>query len=301
MPDLGAWWQAARPLAQVNIALPLLLGQALALAGGAKFSVVSCVVVHLFGLFDHLFIVFANDVADEAGDRRNTTPSPFSGGSRVLPDGRLVARQLVVAAAVMALAMVGVAAYGELALARRGMMAGSAIAIVLLLAYSYGPKLAYRGGGEVLQGLGCGVVLPAVGYVAQMGTIEGVPWAALVPVAILGVASNIATALPDAAADREVGKRTWPVRVGLVAARKHTMLLVALGVLTTPLVLPDLVGGELLPYEAPGLLALAIAAMTWRRAPVGDARGTTRFVFTIGAAIQVTLLTWCYALVTLTH
>lgn len=298
MATLGAWWQAARPLAQANIALPLVFGQMLALASGATFWPVACVLVHVFGVLDHLFIVFANDVADEAGDRSHAAPTPFSGGSRVLPDGKLVARQLVVAAGVMAIAMVGVATYGELALMRRGMLAGSALAIVLLLAYSYGPRLAYRGGGEILQGLGCGVVLPMLGWVAHMGTIEGLPWAALVPAAILGTASNIVTALPDIAADREVGKRTWPVRVGAVAARKHAMLLAAMGVLATPLVFPTAEGTELLPYQAPGLALVLLAWATWRGAPENDRRGVTRFVVLMGGAIAVTLGVWSWALAT---
>jgi 1,4-dihydroxy-2-naphthoate octaprenyltransferase len=296
---LAAWWQAARPLAQANIAVPLLFGQALALACGATFWLTGCVVVHGFGLLDHLFIVFANDVADEAGDRRHAAPTHFSGGSRVLPEGKLVARQLAIAAGVAAIGMVAIAMYGELALQRRGMLAGSALAITLLLAYSFGPRLAYRGGGELLQGLGCGVVLPMVGFAAHMGTLEGLPWAALVPAAILGTASNIVTALPDVAADREVDKRTWAVRVGPVAARKHAMLLAATGILATPLVLPTSIGQELLPYQAPGLVLVLLASATWRGAAEGDTRGVTRFVVLMGAAISATLVAWSWALVTI--
>ncbi|MFO0634334.1 MAG: hypothetical protein U0168_15925 [Nannocystaceae bacterium] len=87
-----AWWQAARPLAQANLAVPLVLGQVLAIAHGASFEAWRCVIVHGFGVIDHLFIVFANDVADEAADRLHTAPTLLSGGSRVLVQGRLARR-----------------------------------------------------------------------------------------------------------------------------------------------------------------------------------------------------------------
>jgi 1,4-dihydroxy-2-naphthoate polyprenyltransferase len=66
---------------------PLLLGQALAMGEGFSWEVV--LVCHFYGLASQLYIVFANDVADMATDRRNFTFTLFSGGSRVLVDGLL--------------------------------------------------------------------------------------------------------------------------------------------------------------------------------------------------------------------
>ena len=42
-----------------------------------------------FGVLVQLVIVFVNDFADRETDARNTTFSRFSGGSRVLPEGRI--------------------------------------------------------------------------------------------------------------------------------------------------------------------------------------------------------------------
>jgi 1,4-dihydroxy-2-naphthoate octaprenyltransferase len=44
--------------------------------------------VHLFGLFDQLFVVYANDVADYPSDLHNTTHGRYSGGSRRRPPWR---------------------------------------------------------------------------------------------------------------------------------------------------------------------------------------------------------------------
>jgi 1,4-dihydroxy-2-naphthoate polyprenyltransferase len=297
MSALRSWWQAARPLAQVNIALPLVVGQALAIAGGAAFHPIACVLVHLFGVFDHLFIVFANDVADEAGDRLSTTHTAFSGGSRVLPDGRLEAAALVRAASAMALGMVVVSATLAFAFDRTPMLLGCGAAIALLLAYSFAPlRLSYRGFGELAQALGTGAVLPAVGYVAHAGDLTGLHVAALVPLVVLGAASNINTALPDAPADREVDKRTWPVRVGLPHARKHSMLAIALGVLTTPLLLPAASQSWLAACEVPSLVVLGINALQWRSADPHDRGACTRFVFLNGLAINLAMVMWTIAL-----
>lgn len=299
MTRIAAWWQAARPLAQVNIALPLVVGQALAIAGGARFDAFACVLVHLFGVFDHLFIVFANDVADEDGDRKSSTHTIFSGGSRVLPDGLLDARSLVRAASLMALGMVVVSATAAFALDRDAMLVGCGAAIALLLAYSFAPaRLSYRGFGELAQGLGVGAVLPAIGWVAHAGSLEGLAPEMLAPLVVLGIASNIATALPDAPADREVDKLTWPVRVGVGKARRHVMLVAALGVLMTPLLFAERPSDTVLALcEVPSLGVLAIASLVWRSGDPRDRAGCTRFVLLVGGAINLALVAWTIALV----
>jgi 1,4-dihydroxy-2-naphthoate octaprenyltransferase len=61
---------------------------------GEGFSWEIVLACHFYGLVSQLYIVFANDVADMATDRRNFTFTLFSGGSRVLVDGLLTRRQL---------------------------------------------------------------------------------------------------------------------------------------------------------------------------------------------------------------
>ena len=102
MSSLAAWIQAARPLSQANIAVPLLFGQAVAFARYGAFDPLIFALVAAFGVAIQLFIVFANDLADEEADRLNDSPTPFSGGSRVLPEGKLRRADLIQGAAVMA-------------------------------------------------------------------------------------------------------------------------------------------------------------------------------------------------------
>ncbi|MEM6732784.1 MAG: prenyltransferase, partial [Myxococcota bacterium] len=57
-----AWVRAARPPAQSNIAPSLILGQALAHQQTLIFSWEVFAWLLAFGIFDQLYIVFANDV-----------------------------------------------------------------------------------------------------------------------------------------------------------------------------------------------------------------------------------------------
>jgi len=87
------WIQAARPFSNINLIFPLLIGQAFAFNIHGRFDWLRCVLILLYGWIDQMYIVFMNDVADHETDRRNTTFTPFSGGSRVLPENKLTVDQ----------------------------------------------------------------------------------------------------------------------------------------------------------------------------------------------------------------
>jgi len=221
-----AWFKASRPASQLYILVPLLAGQLYARSAGRGFDWGAAALVHAFGLFLQLFIVYANDLADVATDRLNRTFTPFSGGSRVLVDGDLTGpalRRGAAAAALLSLA----------SCATLGAIAGSwlpvalcALSLLMLGAYSYPPlRLNYRGGGELLQMLGTGLLLPVFGYVAQSGELSGFPaqvMAVLLPTA-LGCA--VSTSLPDEISDRASGKRSATVLLGSRGAQLVTVLL----------------------------------------------------------------------------
>lgn len=290
MSKLAHWLQAARPLAQANLAAPLLLGQALAYRVTGRFDVRVLAAVALWGVLDQLFIVFANDYADRDHDEGGAAKTPFSGGSGVLPEGKLRPAQLRVAAGVAYLLLGAVSV--ALAWWRSPWLVGAWLAAGLLLwAYSFPPlRRSYRGGGETLQALGVGGVLPLVGYAAQAGELRGFPWPALLATATLAYAGNVTTALPDHAADARADKRTWAVRFGVPraawGATGLTVVAIALALLTTPAIRPR------------GALALAALALlpnlghTPRRRPE-----VLRFVFFQGLATQALLLAWAGLLV----
>lgn len=294
---LSSWVQAARPLAHANIAIPLLVGEVLGWATTGQWDLRLVALTHVAAVLDQLFIVFANDVADEASDRENGEATLFSGGSRVLVEGKISPGALRRASWGAAAALLGVAAFMALGLARPLLFPLWVVGVALLWAYSYPPlRLSYRGHGEVAQGLGLGVVLPVVGYYTVAGTLDGLSWQALVPLFVLGFAGNINTALPDARADAATDKRSWPVRYGLSRARKHALQLFGLATFMTPFVLPGLSKSTWFSVEVGPALVLLLAALTWREAAPADRRGCVRFVFLCGLALNVLMLGWCGAL-----
>ncbi|WP_437676589.1 prenyltransferase [Sorangium sp. So ce131] len=292
--SLRAWLKASRLASQPSIALPLLFGQLVAARPSGRRAALdlgALAAVHLFGLLDQLFIVYANDVADQETDRRNRTATPFSGGSRVLVEGRLSPRALAAAAVACAAGLVAVSA--GLAAARGAplLVPLALLALLLLWAYSYPPlRLSYRGGGELLQMVGVGAVLPLYGYLAQGGAPAHFPWALLVFLLPSHLGCAIATALPDEPSDRESGKRTFPVRVGGERAAVVIALLNGLSLLLAPIGLGalGLRPGAALFVPAAATLVVLLA----RPAPPGSrlvlvrvAAAATSTLSLVGAAI----------------
>ncbi len=214
---MRAWIQAARPLAHVNIIVPLLLGHAAAWHTTGAIDWRWFMAAIAWGALDHLFVIFSNDFADREADSGRRTP--LSGGSGVIPEGKLEPAQVQRAAQVAAIALMSYSC--ALTLLGRTWTPFYALAALLLMwLYSFMPvRLSYRGGGELLQGIGVGIGLPSLAYYLQTETIFAPAWV-IWPAALLGVCSNVLTALPDVEDDARANKRTWPVRHGLAPARR---------------------------------------------------------------------------------
>ena len=297
MLDLAAWVQAARPLAQINIVVPLVLGQALAFAALGRFSFALMYLAGWFGLLVQLVIVFVNDVADQETDRANLTHARVSGGSRVLPEGKLSPAMLRGAARV-AVAALGVFSFVLAVAGWPWMPAFAAAAVLLVWAYNNSPlRLAYRGHGELVQGLGTGVVLPLVGYYVQAGTLAGFHWPALIPLLLLGYTGNILSALPDVPSDRASDKRTYPVRRGQWLARKHALELLAMATAMSGWVVPGLPFWAAVGLAVPVLGVAAMAVPLLGSADAENRVECERFVMTTAGAAHLLVLLWAAALV----
>lgn len=281
-----AWIKASRLASQSYIFLPLLLGQALHVWTGGELDWRVFVLVQLFGLFDQLYIVYANDYADLESDTQNKTYTMFSGGSRVLVDGNLSPKQLAAAAWSMVALSLGCGVLLGFLYGRWIVLPLMAAGLLLLWAYSYPPiRLSYRGGGELLQALGVGVVLPLIGFAAQTGRIDTFPWIVLVAVLPTQLACAAGTALPDELSDRETRKHTAPVLMGSRATRAlivavHILSIAALLLLPWPPAQQDMVRWLLLIPAASALAGLAF---------VGTRAGTPRMTLSVALSVTTTL------------
>ncbi len=277
---LRHWVQASRPLAQVNLALPLLLGQASAWHQGRLFELRWLAAALLWTVLDHLLIVFGNDWADRDAD--GTERSLLSGGSGVVVQGKIRPGQLRAAM----WAMLGLLlAYASILSfhGRPWTMAYTLAAASLLWAYSFEPlRLSYRGGGELLQGIGLGVGLPSLGHYLQGAGFFAPAWV-LLPASCLGVCGNILSALPDIEADRAANKNSWPVRHGFASAKAVALVGIAVSALAVATQTPGLPKGARWALAGVPLFATALAVQS--RTPLAVAlRGSI--------ALQSLLLLW---------
>jgi 1,4-dihydroxy-2-naphthoate polyprenyltransferase len=164
--------------------------------------------------------IFLNELFDWESDRRNRHAGPFTGGSRVLVDGRLTRWQLGIGTA---LALVASAA---LALGLPTADASShgllAILAVLALGYTTPPvKLSWRGLGELDVALTHSLLVILFGHGLQGGDLlDPVPWALSLPLFFAVLCAITLSGIPDYQADHSAGKQTLAVLLGPSAAAR---------------------------------------------------------------------------------
>ena len=207
---------------------------------------------------------YANDYFDLDADRKNQTPTNWSGGSRVLVEARLPAR----AALYSALVLAGIAFAANLVLSmivRPGLTTFLLLLAAQALAWFYSAppiRLHSRGIGEATTMLVVTVFTPLTGYYLQAGRLDWLPLLAAAPLCCFQFAMLLAIEFPDEAGDRQAGKRTLVVRRGARAAARYyaALVLLAYGLLPVLVVL----GLPLLVAAAVGALAPLGLWQVWR-------------------------------------
>jgi len=241
-PRLPLGWTiflAARLPFLTATAVPVGLGGAVAAHDG-RFHWGWFLVALVAGLAVHVGLNVANDLFDDrnGADAANTTPTPFSGGSRVLQYGLVTRSQMLALAAGAYTVAVGLGLW--LAWARSPwLLAVGASGILLSFVYSMPPfQLVHRGLGEPVTALGFGPVMVAGSYLACAGRWSWEAVYASLPVAILVALVLFVNEVPDRHADARVGKRTlvvrWPAR-RVIAAYDVAVATAFLLVLVGPL------------------------------------------------------------------
>jgi 1,4-dihydroxy-2-naphthoate octaprenyltransferase len=206
---------------------------------------------------------YANDHFDYDADRANSTPTRWSGGSRVLAGGELP--RSVALSAALVLASIGCITGAYLAVHEAtGALIAPLLGATLVLSWAYSApplQLHSRGLGELNVAVVVTGLVPLAGFYLQAPDLRGlrVLLLALVPLCLLQFAMIIGVAFPDAEGDARVGKRTLVVRCGgPLAARIHALALGAAYVS-----LPGLVAGGL-PVEVALAAAAGAPIAVWR-------------------------------------
>jgi 1,4-dihydroxy-2-naphthoate octaprenyltransferase len=241
-------------------AAPVLVGTSLAFrqTGGWDWGLFGCALGGVLLL--HAGANVINDYFDHlsGADAANAEfVSPYSGGSRLIQDGLLAPREVLVLALACFAGGVAVAAYlaarvgaGVLAFGLAGLAAGFCYTCP-------GVNLAGRGLGEAVVGLAFGLLPVAGAHFVQTGRLAACTVLPGAVPSLLVAAILLINQFPDVNADRLAGKRNLVVRMGRrKAARVYAALM-----LSWPAPLAAAVaGGTLPPASLLALLPLGLAA-----------------------------------------
>jgi 1,4-dihydroxy-2-naphthoate polyprenyltransferase len=261
-PKLDTGWLLLRatrlPFLSATV-VPVGLGTAVAALHGSWHW--SLFLLTFFGAaFVHLGLNVANDVFDtlSGADSANTTPTQFSGGSRVILYGLLSLRDMVLLSAGFYAAAIAI---GLFLAVDRGFwplfwigLAGVVISVV----YTAPPfRLVHRGLGEIAVAAGFGPIMVLGAFYVQAQRLTAEAWYASIPVAILIALVLYVNEIPDRPGDAAAGKRTLPVRLpkhtvvaAYAGAIAVTYALIAGGAVSGLLVRPSIIALAMIPTAA---------------------------------------------------
>jgi 1,4-dihydroxy-2-naphthoate octaprenyltransferase len=275
---VAAFLKLGRPLFLGGGVLLFALGAAVAVHAGAHFDpgrhLLGQLAVTAFQLMTH----YANDYFDFEADLANTTPTRWSGGSRVLQSREIPRGAALIAALVLAAVGLGLSTYLTTR-AGAGPLLGPALVAIFVLAWEYSApplRLCATGLGELDTALVVTALVPFVGLQVHAPGLEGwrILLLAIFPLCALQFAMLVAIEFPDRAGDQQTGKRTLVVRLGGWRGARLYAAITALAFASLPL----LVLAGLPPIVAvAGAVPAPLAFWRIRRALHGDWRRARRW------------------------
>jgi 1,4-dihydroxy-2-naphthoate octaprenyltransferase len=213
-----------------------------------------------FGLMlTHGSVNAINDYFDyKSGIDLDVERTPFSGGSGLVPDGKIPLNQALWVGIVTLLVALLI---GLFFIALKGWLLLPLLIAAGLCLVLYTPLILKTPWPEWSPGVGLGI-LPILGfYFIQAGRYDWMVLIASIPSGILVHNLLLLNEFPDVAADRKGGRKTIPVAFGLAAAAKFFILAtVAVYVWIIGCVLATLLTGKIV---MPVYCLIALLALPW--------------------------------------
>ncbi len=251
MQKIGLWIKAMRaPFFQAAI-IPVIVGTAVAYWETGNVFWGLFVIAAIANAAINGGTNMANDYYDHVStdDIVNPHPTPFSGGSRVIQEGLIKAKTMLVAAIIsFSLAFV----LGIFLVLTRGIMVLWIGLIGIFIGYFYTAppfKFVYRGLGELVVFTALGPLSVLGAYFVQTQTLSWAAFAASIPIGLLVAGILYINQFPDYTPDKSVSKNHLIVRLGLKKASKGYVVLI--GLIYLSILVPVISG--ILPW--PTLLA----------------------------------------------
>ena len=178
----------------------------------------------LFGVsLLHIGTNLANDYFDHlsSNDWINATPTPFSGGSRTIQEGRVNARSILIASLVLFSLGSLIGLYLNWKIPGNAILLLGIVGVFCGYFYTASPlQIGYTGLGELIVGLCFGPLVVMGAYFVQPGHLALTPFIASLPIGILISLVLYINEFPDYEADKKVDKKTVVVRFGKKRALK---------------------------------------------------------------------------------
>ncbi|MFO0663138.1 MAG: prenyltransferase [Polyangiaceae bacterium] len=247
---------------------PFVLGQAIGVREGHGFSVLGLVLGLVFTTLDVTYIVLLNDWGDQEVDAIKRRRFPDGCSPKTIPDGILPAQALLGMGLLAGGLLLAFAWATGVACERPYFFRLSGLSVLVFAIYTFKPlALNYRGGGELLEMFGVGLLLPWLNAYLQSGVLFGASrtMVALAPaLAFLALSSALASGISDEESDREGKKRTFATMLGNRSTRVAVECCYLLGAVLLAVV-PPLVLGRLVVGQLPAVVLLLACYPSIRR------------------------------------
>jgi 1,4-dihydroxy-2-naphthoate polyprenyltransferase len=212
---LERWVLGARPRTLPASAVPVVVGTAVAVAGGGAvwWRAGLCLVVSVA-------LQIGTNYANDYSDGVRGTDAARVGPLRLVASG-LASAPAVKRAAFVAFGVAGLAGLALAAVAGWWLVLVGVACIAAGWFYTGGPRpYGYAGLGEVFVFVFFGLVATVGTAYVQLERFDGLEVLAAVPVGLLAVALLVVNNLRDIAGDTDAGKRTLATRLGAPATRR---------------------------------------------------------------------------------
>jgi 1,4-dihydroxy-2-naphthoate polyprenyltransferase len=219
MNKIRLWAKAIRAPFYTATIIPIVLGAVIAWSEIDHFRWGYFILALAGGILIHTGVNLANDYFDHLSrnDWNNKTPTPFSGGSRLIQNNLLKPYQFLLASLICFGLGSAIGLYLNHVLTGNVILYLGIIGVFLGFFYTATPiQIGYKGFGlgELAVGLGFGPLMVLGSYYVQAQQISLIPILASIPVMILIALVVYINEFPDYEADKSVNKRTLPVILG---------------------------------------------------------------------------------------
>lgn len=214
------WLYAIKPASWPKLLVPMFLGQTLGICVSGGFSPTALLLGAIFTIADGIYIVLLNDWGDRDVDRIKRELFPDGCSPKTIPDGILPERVILTAGLLAGSIALGAALIAQATLGLSLAIGGAAACLLTFAAYTFPPlRLNYRGGGELLEAIGVGLLLPWFNAYLQSGQTWAPEYTLFAGFALASLASALASGLSDEVSDRQGGKTTFTTMFGNKATR----------------------------------------------------------------------------------